>query len=183
MSNRVNVIPIIGKSDHLTLAQRNKLKPSILKDIFTTHKIPIYGLPDEDQEEEEEEEEGVTKQEKGSQTLDTFLQQFDYENEDHDTQCVLDYLHTVPFTFIAYEDDPETGNPVQLENIKLGRDYGWGAIDCLGEKYSDFVKLKDILLSTHRRYLQLDTVEKYYEQYRTERLMYKRATKIGLPKQ
>ncbi|GAA5805030.1 hypothetical protein HPULCUR_010543 [Helicostylum pulchrum] len=182
LSNRVNVIPIIGKADHLTLAQRNRLKPSIIKDIYTNYKIPIYGMPDEDDEEEEEEEEEKKEKAKEPQSFDGFLSQFDYENEDVDTQSVLDYLRIIPFTFIAYEDDPETGKPIELENnIKLGRDFGWGSIDCLGEKYSDFIKLKNALLSGHRRYLQLDTVERYYEQYRTERLMYKRATKIGLP--
>ncbi|GAN10924.1 septin [Mucor ambiguus] len=180
LSNRVNVIPIIGKADNLTLAQRNRLKPSIIKDIYTTYKIPIYGMPEEDDDEEEEEDEDSKKEAKPT-TLDQFLQQFDYEKEDNDTQSVLDYLHTIPFTVIAYEDEPETGNPIEISpEIKLGRDFGWGSIDCLGEKYSDFVKLKHMLLSSHRRYLQLDTVERYYEQYRTERLMYKRATKIGM---
>lgn len=182
----MNVIPIIGKADHLTLAQRNRLKPSIIHDIYTKYKIPIYGMPDEEEEEEEvsEEEEEENKKEKikEPQSLDDFLSQFDYEKEDVDTQSVIDYLRIIPFTFIAYEDDPETGKPIALDNdIKLGRDFGWGSIDCLGEKYSDFIKLKHTLLSAHRRYLQLDTVERYYEQYRTERLMYKRATKIGLP--
>ncbi|KAI7885455.1 Septin-domain-containing protein [Mucor mucedo] len=186
LSNRVNVIPIIGKADHLTLAQRNRLKPSIIKDIYTNYKIPIYGMPDEDLDEEDDEEEEEEEKEKikAPQSLDDFLSQFDYEKEDNDTQSVLDYLRIIPFTFISYEDEPETGKPIQLDNdIKLGRDFGWGSIDCLGEKYSDFVKLKHVLLSTHRRYLKLDTVERYYEQYRTERLMYKRATKIGLPTQ
>lgn len=189
LSNRVNVIPVIGKADHLTLAQRNRLKPSIIKDIYTTHKIPIYGMPDEEEEEEEEEDEEKDKAGKVNKSneplsLDQFIAQYDYDNEDSETQSILDYLKLIPFTMIAYEDEPETGKPIQLDNgIKLGRDFGWGTIDCLGEKYSDFVKLKHILLSTHRRYLQLDTVERYYEQYRTERLIYKRATKIGLPLQ
>lgn len=180
----MNVIPIIGKADHLTLAQRNRLKPSIIKDIYTSYKIPIYGMPDEDLDDDEDEDEEEKEKTKAPQSLDGFLSQFNYEQEDNDTQSVLDYLRIIPFTFIAYEDEPETGKPIQLENdIKLGRDFGWGSIDCLGEKYSDFVKLKRVLLSTHRRYLKLDTVERYYEQYRTERLMYKRATKIGLPTQ
>lgn len=186
LSNRVNVIPVIGKADHLTLAQRNRLKPSIIKDIYTSHKIPIYGMPDEEDDAEEDEDDENKEKEKSTepQTLDQFLSQYDYENEDSETQSVLDYLKLIPFTMIAYEDEPETGKPIQLENgIKLGRDFGWGTIDCLGEKYSDFVKLKHILLSTHRRYLQLDTIERFYEQYRTERLIYKRATKIGLPLQ
>jgi cell division control protein 11 len=177
LSNRVNVIPIIGKADNLTLAQKNRLKPSIINDIYINHKIPIYGMPEEESDEEEED-----KREKPT-SLGQFLSQFNYEEEDVDTQTVLDYLGIIPFTVIAYEDEPDTGKPVEMSdsNIQLGRDFGWGTIDCLGEKYSDFVKLKHILLNSHRRFLQLDTVERYYEQYRTERLMYKRATKIGMP--
>lgn len=180
LSNRVNVIPIVGKADHLTLAQRNRLKPSIITDIYTTHKIPIYGMPDEEEDSDEEEEE--EKKEKKPSTLDQFLSQYNYSEEDSETQSILDYLYTIPFTFIAYEDEPESGKPIHLQNsqIHLGRDFGWGTIDCLGEKYSDFVKLKKTLLSSHRRYLQLDTVERYYEQYRTEKLMFRRATKMGL---
>jgi cell division control protein 11 len=172
------VIPIIGKADNLTLAQRNRLKPSIINDIYTTYKIPIYGMPDEEDSDEEEDQDKKDK----PTSLGQFLSQFNYEQEDVDTQTVLDYLHAIPFTVIAYEDEPDTGKPVEMSdsNIQLGRDFGWGTIDCLGEKYSDFIKLKHVLLNSHRRYLLLDTVERYYEQYRTERLMYKRATKIGM---
>lgn len=180
LSNRVNVIPIIGKADNLTLAQKNRLKPSIVNDIYTTYKIPVYGMPDEEESDDEEED----KKDRPT-SLAQFLSQFNYEEEDVDTQTVLDYLNIIPFTVIAYEDEPETGKPVETSdsNIQLGRDFGWGIIDCMGEKYSDFVKLKHVLLNSHRRYLQLDTVERYYEQYRTERLMYKRATKIGMAAQ
>jgi cell division control protein 11 len=176
LSKRVNVIPVIGKADHLSMAQRNRLKPSIIKDIYSTYKIPVYGMPDEEEDDEDEEEED--EENKKPETLNAFLDQFNYEQEDSDTQTILDYLRKVPFTVIAYEDDPETGNPIEIENIALGRDFGWGVIDCLGDKYSDFTQLKHILLSTHRRYLQSDTVERYYEAYRTERLMFKRATKL-----
>ncbi|KAI8972104.1 Septin-type guanine nucleotide-binding (G) domain-containing protein [Pilobolus umbonatus] len=176
LSHRVNVIPVIGKADCLTLAQRNRLKPSIIKDIYTTYKIPIYGMPEEE-EDDDEEEEKIKKNE--PPTLESFLSHFNYPEEDADTKAILDYLHIVPFTVISYEDEPETGKPIEIsDDVKLGRDFGWGAIDCLGEQYSDFVKLKHMLLNSHRRYLQLDTVERYYEQYRTEKLLYKRSTKL-----
>ncbi|KAI7902626.1 Septin-type guanine nucleotide-binding (G) domain-containing protein [Cokeromyces recurvatus] len=187
LSKRVNIIPVIGKADNLTLAQRNRLKPSIMRDIYTTHKIPIYGMPEEEEDDDydNDNDNELNKKVKTNEretSLDQFLSGFNYEKEDNETKSILDYLRIVPFTFIAYEDDPETGNPIDTHNpqIKLGRDFGWGIIDCLNDKFSDFIKLKHILLSSHRQYLQLDTVERYYEQYRTERLMYKRATRIGL---
>ncbi|CEI93586.1 hypothetical protein RMCBS344292_07817 [Rhizopus microsporus] len=173
LSNRVNVIPVIGKADQLTLAQKNRLKPRIIQDIY--NKIPIYGMPTKEEEEEEEEEDEETKK---AETLNDFIQQFNYEEEDQDTKTILDYLKIIPFTFIAYEDEPDTGKPLEIEGLSLGRDFGWGTIDCLNDKYSDFNQLKHALLFTHRKFLQLDTVERYYEQYRTEKLMFKRATRL-----
>ncbi|KAI9309035.1 Septin-domain-containing protein [Cunninghamella echinulata] len=211
LSKRVNVIPVIGKTDTLTLAQRNRLKPTIIQTIYNTHKIPIYGMP-EDEEEDEEEEVDVNdkeeekdqktndddedknksttnkdkdnKEKKSTPTLDEFLQQFNYEEEDDEVQAFIDYLRAIPFTFIACEEDPETGIPITMKSqeegkiIQLGRDYGWGTIDCLSDQYSDFNKLKTMLLVTHRRILISETLERYYEQYRTEKLLQKRATKM-----
>ncbi|ORZ23495.1 Septin-domain-containing protein [Absidia repens] len=210
LSKRVNVIPVIGKSDTLTLAQRNRLKATVVKSIYNVHKIPLYGIPDDEDDEQDDDEhdyattlngdnvnglnsKGDTKMandvdQKDSPSLDEFLQQFDYEQEDDDVQAVIDYLRMIPFTFIACEEDPITGKPLQLTSssadgnnkalIPLGRDYGWGTIDCLSDTYSDFGKLKTVLLGSHRRILMADTVERYYEQYRTERLLQKRATKM-----
>ncbi|KAF7721505.1 hypothetical protein EC973_004554 [Apophysomyces ossiformis] len=186
LSKRVNVIPVIGKADMLTRAQRNRLKPAILQSIFTEHKIPLYGLPvdqDDDEEERSDEDdiEGERKAPGPASTLEEFLQQFKYEEEDEESQAFIDYLRLVPFTVIAYEDDPDTGRPVIVEGnegIKIGRDYGWGMIDCMNDRYSDFNQLKSMLLITHRTFLKAETVEKYYEEYRTERLLIKRATKL-----
>ncbi|KAI9484899.1 Septin-domain-containing protein [Zychaea mexicana] len=182
LAERVNVIPVVGKADTLTLAQRRRLKPTILRDIYTTQKIPLYGMPEDEEEDEEDDEEEEKTEEKqdnnNSYKNDDFLSQFNYEEEDEETQAFLDYLKLIPFSVIAYEDDPETGDPIEIEGIKIGRDYGWGKIDCLSDSTSDFNSLKTMLLSTHRRILQTETVERYYEQYRTERLLIKRATKL-----
>lgn len=199
LSQRVNVIPVIGKADTLTSAQRSRFKPTIIHDVYTTHKIPLYGLPEDDDDEDEEEEEAKDAEKDGQEdknntseekengqsdkkgknnTLDDFLSQFNYEEEDEETQAFIDYLRLIPFAVIAYEDDPETGEPVEIDDIKIGRDYGWVKIDCLSDQYSDFVALKTLLLSSHRRILQSETLERYYEQYRTERLLVRRATRM-----
>lgn len=185
LSKRVNVIPVVSKADNLTAAQRRRLKPSIIHDIYTKHKIPLYGMPEDEPEEDEDVDNNDTKDKKNDNatsatgSLEEFLDQFNYEQEDEETQTFLDYLRIVPFTTIAYEDDPDTGEPLTMKNgIKIGRDYGWVQIDCLSDKFSDFAALKTMLLSTHRRILQSETIERYYEQYRTERLLVKRATKL-----
>lgn len=142
-------------------------------------------MPEDEPEEDEDVDNNDTKDKKNDNatsatgSLEEFLDQFNYEQEDEETQTFLDYLRIVPFTTIAYEDDPDTGEPLTMKNgIKIGRDYGWVQIDCLSDKFSDFAALKTMLLSTHRRILQSETIERYYEQYRTERLLVKRATKL-----
>ncbi|KAJ8651801.1 hypothetical protein O0I10_012622 [Lichtheimia ornata] len=192
LSKRVNVIPVVSKADNLTAAQRRRLKPSIIHDIYTKHKIPLYGMPEDEDEDEDEGDNSDDTKDKNEDdnnnnattsaatgSLEEFLDQFDYEKEDEETQTFIDYLRMVPFTTIAYEDDPDTGEPLAMKNgIKIGRDYGWVQIDCLSDKYSDFAALKTMLLSSHRRILQSETIERYYEQYRTERLLVRRATKL-----
>ncbi|KAI9033686.1 Septin-type guanine nucleotide-binding (G) domain-containing protein [Phycomyces nitens] len=182
LSKRVNVIPVIGKADTLTVAQRRRLKPAILHSIYNeATKIPLYGIPEDEEYESDEEE---TK--KNAASLAIFLEQFNYDDEEEETQCVLDYLHQIPFGVIAYEEDPETGKPLETQNsaIKIGRDYGWGVIDCLSDQDSDLVSLMDVLLHSHRDILKSETIERYYEQYRTEKLLVRRATRIkGIEKE
>ncbi|KAI7862311.1 Septin-type guanine nucleotide-binding (G) domain-containing protein [Spinellus fusiger] len=177
LSRRVNVIPVVAKADTLTKAQRQRLKPMIMQSIYNTNiKIPFYGLPEEDSDSDSEED---TKEDTTTgSSLEDFLGQFDYENEDEETRTLMDYIRMLPFTVIAYEDNPETGRPLAIKDTPLGRDYGWGTIDCLSEVFSDFSQLKSMLLITHRVYLKSSTLEDYYERYRTERLTMKRQTKL-----
>lgn len=81
-----------------------------------------------------------------------------------------------PFSVITPEDaditEPNTGEKIR------GRQYAWGIIDCLNPKHCDFVVLRDILLSSHRKLFKDITLEVFYEQYRTERLMARKASKM-----
>jgi len=82
----------------------------------------------------------------------------------------------VPFSVITPEDaditEPNTGEKIR------GRQYAWGIIDCLNPKHCDFVVLRDVLLSSHRKLFKDITLEVFYEQYRTERLMARKASKM-----
>ncbi|CAG8631407.1 290_t:CDS:2 [Acaulospora morrowiae] len=82
----------------------------------------------------------------------------------------------IPFSLIAPEDadlsDPTTGEKIR------GRQYAWGIIDCLNPKHCDFVELRNVLLSSHRKLFKDITLEVFYEQYRTERLMARKASKM-----
>ncbi|KAI7873043.1 Septin-type guanine nucleotide-binding (G) domain-containing protein [Spinellus fusiger] len=174
LSKRVNVIPVISKADTLTLAQLRRLKPAILKSIYNQEStIPLYGIPED--EEVDDNNEDKENQKKAS-SLSEFLDQFDYEEEEEETQSLLDYLRRIPFGLISYEEDPLTGKPLgtQDSSIKIGRDYGWGTINCLSDKDCDLYSLVGILLHTHREMLKAETTERYYEQYRTEKLLTQR---------
>jgi cell division control protein 11 len=154
LSKRVNVIPVIGKADYLTKAQKSQLKSKITQEIHSTYKIPVYGMPLEEGD------------------WHAFLAQFDYEQEEVEAQHMLDYLYNFPLTSMAYEQD-ENGNPI---NSVLGRDFGWATVSCLNKAHCDFSQLKASLVTTHRAFLVQDTIEQYYEQYRTEKLLTKRIT-------
>jgi len=53
MSNKVNIVPVIAKSDCLTMAEIKKLKARIIEELAGAG-IRIYQLPDVDQDEDEE---------------------------------------------------------------------------------------------------------------------------------
>ncbi|KAI8885241.1 cell division/GTP binding protein [Backusella circina FSU 941] len=168
LSKRVNVIPVIGKADYLTKAQRSQLKSKIIHDIYSTYKIPVYGMPSLQEQEQQQE-------------WHAFLEQFDYEQEEVEAQTMLDYLYNFPFTTMAYEQDVENDSDPS-HHVVLGRDFGWATVNCLNKAHCDFSQLKDSLVTTHRLFLTQDTIEHYYEQYRTEKLLTKRITLLDSQK-
>jgi cell division control protein 11 len=91
-------------------------------------------------------------------------------------EVVTNVQSYIPFSLVAPEDatitDPSTGEKIR------GRQYAWGIIDCLNPKHCDFVVLRNVLLSSHRKLFKDITLEVFYEQYRTERLMARKASKI-----
>ncbi|PKY39539.1 cell division/GTP binding protein [Rhizophagus irregularis] len=147
---RVNVIPIIAKADLLTNTQLANLKEAIKKDL-KTHEIPVFAFPVD--------EEGG-----------------DDEMEPELAEEIANAQSQVPFSIIAPEDaaitDPNTGDRIR------GRQYAWGIIDCLNPKHCDFVVLRNVLLSSQRKLFKDITTEVFYEQYRTERLMARKASKM-----
>ncbi|CAJ0835583.1 5735_t:CDS:2 [Entrophospora sp. SA101] len=88
-------------------------------------------------------------------------------------EVIVNAQSQIPFSLIAPEDadiiDPSTGEKIR------GRQYAWGIIDCLNPSHCDFVLLRNVLLSSHRKLFKDITLEVFYEQYRTERLMARKA--------
>jgi septin family protein len=229
LSTRVNVIPVIGKGDTLTIAQKAVVQPTIMHEIFDRYKIPIFGYPDLDDEDEEyevldavqEEDENKADEDKEhdqvpngqepkskkaavdqqASLLDEICNETDLNTLDEETRGLVEYLRKSPYVLISYEENPSTGRPIiipsdqnghqtddeemamspqpgsQSSNTVIGRQYPWATLDCLNPQFSDFSILKTLLLSTHRKLLITETVERFYEGYRTERLLLRKANK------
>ncbi|ORX59571.1 cell division/GTP binding protein [Hesseltinella vesiculosa] len=127
LSSRVNVIPVIGKADTLTILQREQLKRAFRRDIFDMHKIPLYGFIDVEDDDFEQDSpfpyppppepmrnrlRGVL----GAESLDKIidmLQECVDEDDDDDARTMIDYLESMPLTVMSYEEDPDTGRPLQ----------------------------------------------------------------------
>lgn len=211
---------MIGKADTLTMAQRDQLKSVFRKEIFDNLQVPIYGSI------EVEEDNSLSAipvhQHTDSQQMNVMLdilQEIVEEDKDQDAASMIDYLTNMPFTVVAYEEDPQTGRPIDfLPNIGsmaslhpiespkdecmmaqspttlsrknsrrmtvtskpslLGRRYPWAIIECCNPSHCDFAFLRHALLNTHRDMLRIDTFERFYEQYRTERLLNHKVTKM-----
>lgn len=205
LSTRVNIIPVIGKSDTLTVAQREQIKSVFRREIFDILQIPIYGYIDV----EDDDNVSANQQPHQMNRMLDMLQECVEEDKDEDASALIDYLHSMPFTLVGYEEDPDTGRPLNLANITtnssrlldedeemaspvtpkrtnnrmnsknvLGRRYPWAVVECCNPTHCDFSQLKNTLLSTHRDMLRLDTFERFYEQYRTEQLLNRKVKRM-----
>ncbi|KAI9243825.1 Septin-domain-containing protein [Phascolomyces articulosus] len=124
LSSRVNVIPVIGKADTLTVTQRESLKRGFRNDIFDALQIPIYGYI-EMNEDDEKDEKSSEAPERGSFTMTHILHMLrecisDNDDDDDDDDCdgdartMVDYLEQMPYTVFSYEEDPDTGRPLTI---------------------------------------------------------------------
>ncbi|KAI8391685.1 Septin-type guanine nucleotide-binding (G) domain-containing protein, partial [Radiomyces spectabilis] len=185
LSSRVNILPVIGKADVLSINQRAQFKKQFRKDIFDVLQIPIYGYISTDEDEEvDSKDNSITVDDDdaksdnmqlvdslGSTTIARIVELLqetidDGEDEDGDARAMIDYLEYMPYCLIGYEEDVETG-PVKTI---LGRRYPWAIVECCNPEHCDFEKLRTMLLTEHRDMLRIDTFERFYEQYRTEQL-------------
>jgi cell division control protein 11 len=119
LSSRVNIVPVIGKSDTLTVAQRDQLKTVFRREIFDILQIPIYGYIEVDGDDDEIfGKRANTKGYRLSQRnkILNMLQECVEEDKDEDALAMIDYLQSMPFTLIGYEEDSQTGRPININN-------------------------------------------------------------------
>lgn len=115
LSTRVNIIPVIGKSDTLTVAQRENIKSVFKREIFDILRIPIYGYIDaEDDSTSTPTAAAIKQQPQRMHKVLEMLQECVEEDKDEDASALIDYLHNMPFTLVGFEEDPETGLPLNI---------------------------------------------------------------------
>ena len=129
----MSIVPVIAKSDCLTMAEIKKLKVRILEEINAAG-IKIYNLPDVDTDEDEE-----------------------YKLQ------VAQLRESIPFAVCGANAMVEVGgkkvNRSKLkQNINFfckvrGRQYPWGIVDVENPEHCDFIKLRSMLI-THMQDLQ-----------------------------
>ncbi|KAL1917857.1 uncharacterized protein VTP21DRAFT_3691 [Calcarisporiella thermophila] len=174
IGKRTNVMVVIAKSDTLTLSQANAIKRRVRADIQRL-RLPVFKFHAEEAEllyMASRKPGGAV----GEQVPDVEHRRRDMEDLDEDMDSELDeenreLQRLCPFTVFS----AETGG-------MLGRQYPWGFISCLEPSHCDLSVLRSVLLSSHRQDLKLKTQRAYYERYRTERLLARKAS-LGLSKE
>ncbi|ODV84972.1 hypothetical protein CANARDRAFT_8105 [[Candida] arabinofermentans NRRL YB-2248] len=137
----VNIIPIISKSDSLTLNEL-KLNKNLIKQDLDYYNIPIFNFNNE------------------YFNLD--------ESLDDETIELNKYLQkTIPFSIMGSN---LTINDLETGELKRVRKYKWGIVDIFDNEISDFLTLKNTLLITHLNDFKDYTHEVLYENYRTKTL-------------
>ena len=71
----------------------------------------------------------------------------------------------LPFTVIGSTERVQVG-----QKMVRGREYLWGKVEVENERHCDFVKLREMMLSTNMEDLRETTHDDYYEAYRRRRL-------------
>ncbi|CAC5386141.1 SEPT4 [Mytilus coruscus] len=131
LHNKVNIVPLIAKSDVLTPKEVKRLKTKVLEDI-RENDINIYTFPECDSDEDDE-----------------------FKEQDKALK------EAVPFAVIGSNTVVEAGG----KKIR-GRMYPWGIVEVDNPKHCDFIKLRQMLISTHMQDLKDITSEIHYENYR-----------------
>ncbi|TPX31545.1 hypothetical protein SmJEL517_g05160 [Synchytrium microbalum] len=141
LSEIANVVPVIAKSDSLTLEERSAFKKRIRQEI-EFHGIRCYPLPDADDEPV------LTDQDKAERAQ---------------AQQMRDMI---PFSVVGSER-----NIVVDGKAVRGRRTKWGMINVEDQSHCEFVPLRAFLLRTHLQDLIETTGLLHYEAFRTRQLL------------
>ncbi|XP_055343311.1 septin-7-like isoform X2 [Paramacrobiotus metropolitanus] len=139
LGTKVNVIPVIGRADTLTVDERKEFKEKIRREL-KEHDIKLYDFPENSDGEGDDEDDGKLNGKK--------------EN----------FRSMLPFAVIGSNTyvDTKDGRKVR------GRKYPWGTVEIDNPEHSDFTLLRKLLLRIYLSDLMDVTNDVHYENYRCE---------------
>ena len=146
ISTRANLIPVIAKSDTLTLQELQIFKTRI-RQVIEAQEIHIF-TPPLDFENGESAAAGASTQ--------------DATAAEHARQLI----EAMPFAIVGSTSKFDNGQGTQV----VARKYPWGLVEVENDNHCDFRKLRSMLLRTYLLDLIITTQELHYETYRRLRL-------------
>lgn len=153
ISSRANLIPVIAKSDTLTMQELQIFK-SRIRQVIEAQEIHIFTPPlDFDTTKESAGEDNDTNN--GMSTQDATA-------AEHARQLI----EAMPFAIIGSTTKYDNGQGTQV----VARKYPWGLVEVENDNHCDFRKLRSMLLRTYLLDLITTTQDLHYETYRRLRL-------------
>ncbi|KAJ1980839.1 hypothetical protein H4R34_002309 [Dimargaris verticillata] len=190
LGTRVNLIPVVGKSDLVTLTQKLQFQSRFVEVMkANADQVALLDLPTHDSDAS-----GASDSDAGSPTADAatgrdsiIIEPAEGEGGSAQTLMMPFFLfsHEVPdaISLDLMSTDAQKSNlpgvqqtaealrQVYTENPRfLGRCYAWGQIDCMNPAHCDFAILRAMLLESHRALLRQHTMTAIYEEYRYRQL-------------
>ncbi|CCD24147.1 septin SPR28 NDAI_0C04880 [Naumovozyma dairenensis CBS 421] len=143
----VNIIPVIAKSDLLTVKELELNKNLIMKDIQENH-IEIFDFKDD--------------------KLDDILLFLQGKENKKKSEYAEDKIKDLlPFNLVCSEERHVGQDDGKLYHV---RDHGWSKLIIEDKTTSDFIFLKSIILGSHLQEFKDITNDLLYENYRTKKL-------------
>ncbi|KAI9310556.1 Septin-domain-containing protein [Zopfochytrium polystomum] len=153
LTGKLNVIPVLGRSDLLTRKQLVAARKFVIDDLRASG--ILSSIFDEDSAE-------AAEARAAAEELQRMVP-FAIVNDE-----ALDPATEEPSDLDAW------GLPTRKDvpaDSPLGREYSWGTVEVENPEHSDFEALLSTLFASHMEELKLKTRETYYEMWRTERLL------------
>ncbi|KAJ1969382.1 hypothetical protein H4R35_006156 [Dimargaris xerosporica] len=190
LGTRVNLIPVVGKSDLVTLTQKLQFQSRFVEVMkANADQVALLDLPTQDSDASgaSDSDTGLPTQDGATGRDSVIIEPAEGEGRPAQTLMMPFFLfsHEVPDAIsldLMAADAPKPSLPgvqqtadalrqIYTENPRfLGRCYAWGQIDCMNPAHCDFAILRAMLLESHRALLRQHTMTAIYEEYRYRQL-------------
>jgi septin 6/8/11 len=139
---KVNIIPIIAKSDTISKEELAKFKLKIMSELLGAG-IQTYQFP----------------------TVEKNPDHWCFIDDPSISALNAKMNQMLPFAVVGSMDEVKVGN-----RMLRARQYPWGTVQVENENHCDFVQLREMILRTNLEDLRSSTHTKHYELYRRNKL-------------